>query len=128
MHSVTRIDRLSDSTIECFQMRSLKQDPPQIGHIAPRFITERMAFEVPVPRQGNRYDGIGITPDGHDVELEDQSFMEVLASECIIIILKKLQRVEHISRAIAVAIASASASAIAMDWSDIIRGCDAHSI
>jgi hypothetical protein len=78
-----------------------------VDDIPLEFTIEPLAF----PGLAGAHDGTAIMPDGEDVELEDQGFMEVLASECIVLSHRKLPR-------------NTLLAAIAVGWASTIGGLD----
>jgi hypothetical protein len=96
---------------ELSQMPSPEPDSPQVDDLPLEFMIEPPAFEWAFPGLAGACDCTAIMPDGEDGELEDQSVMEVLTSDCIVLSPRKLAR-------------NTLLVAIAVDWASTIGVLD----
>jgi hypothetical protein len=73
---------------ELSQTPSPEPDSSQLDDVPLEFMIEPLAF----PGLAGVHDGTAIMPDGEDVELDNQSLPEVLASQCMVLSPRKLPR------------------------------------
>jgi hypothetical protein len=90
---------------------SPQQSPLEVENIDPSLLIEPLQVEWSFAGSADPQTSAAVLPDGEDVELEEQGFIGIVASECMVLSPEKRAR-------------SPLLIALAMDWKETIRDLD----
>jgi hypothetical protein len=88
-----------------------QQSPLGLENIDPSLFIEPLQAEWSFAGSADRQASAAVLPDREDVKLEEQDFIGMVASECMVLSPKRLPR-------------SSLLIALAMDWKETIRDLD----